>query len=113
MAGIGSIGNIMLDVNDLQKEREFWEAVFGNEPSSADEEYVWFNDNFLALQKVSEPKSGKNRAHPDLGVDNLDAAISQLEALGATVVRPPPAEGFRWAVMADPEGNEFCISAGH
>jgi len=113
MAAIARIGNIVLDVNDIQKERIFWEAVLGSAPTSADDVYVWFNDNFLALQKVLEGKTGKNRAHPDMGVEDLDAAIPQLEALGATVVQPPPAEGFRWAVMADPEGNEFCISAGH
>ena len=113
MAAIARIGNIMLDVNDIQKERIFWEPVLGSAPTSADDDYVWFNDNFLALQKVPEGKTGKNRAHPDMGVEDLDAAIPQLEALGATVVQPPPAEGFRWAVMADPEGNEFCISAGH
>jgi predicted enzyme related to lactoylglutathione lyase len=112
MAGIAKIGNIMLDVNDLQKERTFWEAVLGVEASSADEEFVWFHGSSLALQRVSEQKSGKNRAHPDMGVEDLDAAIPQLEALGATVLQPPPTEGFRWAVMADPEGNEFCISAG-
>ena len=102
------------------KELEFWEAVLGAEPTTNpywihNADFVTIKGSNLALQKVPELKSGKNRAHPDMAdmaVEDLDAAIPQLEALGASVVQPPPTEGFRWAVMADPEGNEFCISAG-
>jgi predicted enzyme related to lactoylglutathione lyase len=67
----------------------------------------------LALQKVPETKVGKNRLHFDVYVDDLEAATALVEQLG----------GRRWAqhgailddggwisrIMADPEGNEFCL----
>lgn len=112
MAGIAKIESITIDVNDLHKELKFWEAVLGAEPTADPPDFVTIKGSNLALQKVPEQNSGKNRAHPDMEVEDLDAAIPQLEALGATVIQPPPTEGIRWAVMADPEGNEFCISAG-
>ena len=108
--GIARLGSLMLDVNDLEREQTFWGAMLGIEPASADDRYVWFAG--FALQKVTEAKTGKNRAHPDLAVDDLDQAIESIQALGASLIEPPPSEGFRWAVMADPEGNEFCISEG-
>jgi predicted enzyme related to lactoylglutathione lyase len=67
----------------------------------------------LTLQKVPEAKAGKNRVHFDVYVDDIDAATAQVAELG----------GQRWAehsatlddggwisrIMADPEGNEFCL----
>ena len=50
--------------------------------------------------KVPEPKTGKNRLHIDVFGD-----VSALVARGATVLDEHP----RWTVMADPEGNEFCV----
>ena len=70
----------------------------------------------LLFLKVPEAKSGKNRMHFDLRPDDQDAEVARLELLGAT--RADIGQGeTRWVVMADPEGNEFCVlgplSAGH
>ena len=81
---------------------------------------IWF-------QQVPEDKAGKNRLHLDLyptGRDDtlsrerrtelVDAKVDELVSLGATVLRhgrgDDPADSFYFAVMQDPEGNEFCIS---
>jgi predicted enzyme related to lactoylglutathione lyase len=64
----------------------------------------------LSLQKVPEAKTIKNRVHLDLEVADLDDGIARLEALGAKVIQPRPADGWQWVVMTDPEGNEFCVS---
>ena len=66
----------------------------------------------LVLQQVPEAKSGKNRAHFDVVVDDLDGATMQVEELGGRWIEPGQThelEGFRWRCMADPEGNEFCL----
>jgi catechol 2,3-dioxygenase-like lactoylglutathione lyase family enzyme len=67
----------------------------------------------LFLQRVPEPKSGKNRLHIDVSVPDLEAEAERLTGLGATVLRPDMHGEFgeRWIVMADPEGNEFCLAA--
>ena len=63
----------------------------------------------LLFVKVPEPKSVKNRLHVDLNISSADD-IAWLVERGATVIRPLDGEpGDRWAVLADPEGNEFCV----
>jgi len=65
----------------------------------------------LYLKPVPEPKAGKNRAHLDLEAVNLAAEIDRLCALGATVGSTRTVAGHvASAVMADPEGNEFCLA---
>lgn len=75
----------------------------------------------LYFQKVSEPKTAKNRVHLDVPVTRgfagetfmsvLEARADELESRGATRLGRVEAEGFNkgWIVMADPEGNEFCL----
>lgn len=64
----------------------------------------------LCLQRVPEPKAGKNRMHLDLNVDDVDETMARLIALGATR-RSDEILYYehRWFVLADPEGNEFCV----
>ena len=64
----------------------------------------------LAFQKVDDPTPGKNKLHLDLVADDLDAAVGRLLAAGATLVARRD-EGFAWVTLADPDGNEFCVSA--
>ena len=65
----------------------------------------------LLLQKVDEPKQGKNRMHLDIEVPDIEAEAARLETLGATRVQPEQLSehGSTWILMTDPEGNEFCI----
>ncbi|WP_336207889.1 VOC family protein [Nonomuraea sp. LPB2021202275-12-8] len=60
----------------------------------------------LWFQRVPEPKAVKNRVHLDLLADDLDAEVARLLALGATVVSRHEDR----TVLADPEGNEFCLA---
>ena len=59
------------------------------------------------FQRVPEPKTGKNRVHRDLIADDVNAAAVQIIAAGGT--RAPGCEDGGFMVMADPEGNEFCV----
>jgi Glyoxalase-like domain len=65
----------------------------------------------LLFQQVPEPKTVKNRLHLDLhaGPDHRDAEVTRLQELGATVLREVKEPGTHHIVMADPEGNEFCV----
>ncbi len=65
----------------------------------------------LLFQRVPEPKTGKNRLHLDLhpGPDRRSAEVERLTGLGASVLREVREAGGEWVVMADPEGNEFCV----
>ncbi len=65
----------------------------------------------LIFQRVPEAKQGKNRLHLDVRVKDIEVAASHVAALGGRQL--PGADysedGFSWRVMADPEGNEFCL----
>ena len=60
----------------------------------------------LFFQLVPEPKEGKNRMHLDISAGDPAAEISRLTGLGATIL----AVHEHWTTLADPEGNEFCIT---
>jgi predicted enzyme related to lactoylglutathione lyase len=65
----------------------------------------------LLLQRVPEAKGGKNRLHLDLRTRDLPAEVERLCVIGATVLTEAPMVegGWTWHVLADPEGNEFCV----
>ncbi|KUN76187.1 VOC family protein [Streptomyces griseoruber] len=65
----------------------------------------------LLFQRVPEAKTVKNRLHLDLhpGAGRRADEVERLRALGASVLREVREPSGEWVVMADPEGNEFCV----
>lgn len=66
----------------------------------------------LVFVPVAEPKRAKNRLHLDLAphlTDDRSAEIERLLAMGATRVDVGQSDTATWDVLADPEGNEFCV----
>lgn len=59
--------------------------------------------------RVPEPKQVKNRIHLDLRPEDQEAEVARAETLGAQRVDVGQTDDVTWIVMADPEGNEFCI----
>jgi hypothetical protein len=66
----------------------------------------------IIFQQVPEPKTGKNRWHLDVfvGADNIREQADRLIARGASFVHEGQQGPHRWITLADPEGNEFCVS---
>lgn len=66
----------------------------------------------ILFQPVPEPKTVKDRIHLDVRLQgrNKDEARTELEARGASFLNQASQGPHSWYVMADPEGNEFCIS---
>ena len=60
---------------------------------------------------MRDHKHGKNRLHLDLRTADLAAEVSRILGLGASLLtdRPVVAEGWRWHILADLDGNEFCV----
>ncbi|HLL65613.1 MAG TPA: VOC family protein [Micromonosporaceae bacterium] len=63
----------------------------------------------LIFVPVPEPKTGKNRLHIDLNPDDRDAEVERLVNMGARHVDVGQDDKAAWVVLADPEGNEFCV----
>jgi catechol 2,3-dioxygenase-like lactoylglutathione lyase family enzyme len=59
--------------------------------------------------RVPEPKTVKDRLHIDLRPDDQDAEVARAEAMGATRADVGQVGDETWVVLADPDGNEFCI----
>jgi hypothetical protein len=66
----------------------------------------------VLFQQVPEGKTVKNRAHLDLrvGAERREAEVARLVAAGATELHRASQGPHEWATLADPEGNEFCVS---
>jgi len=63
----------------------------------------------ILFLKVPETKTLKNRVHMDLRPDDQDAEVARIEALGGKRISVGQDDTASWVVMADPEGNEFCV----
>jgi predicted enzyme related to lactoylglutathione lyase len=114
-AGMG----LVLDCHDPETLAPFWAAALGYVSVGAVENYVLLAPDSrpgpkLLLQRVPEEKVGKNRMHLDIEVPDIDNLASRLLELGARRVSQNIVveHGNRWIVMADPEGNEFCVCDG-
>ena len=110
---VGTLYAVVIDVNDLERCAGFWSKVLGKEISFKVDNYCRIGKGgdppSLLLQKVPEPHERKNRAHIDLDVKNLELAVQRVVDLGGTKLAEFSEYGIRWAVMADPDGNEFCL----
>ncbi len=111
--------NVVFDCADPERSAPFWSAATGYRCVWPDETWIVLapaerGKPQLLLQRVPEPKSGKNRVHIDMAGQDLDAEVARLFSFGATRgERRCPGDIAEWNVMADPDGNEFCISAPH
>jgi len=63
----------------------------------------------LLFLRVPDPTPGKNRLHLDLRPEDQDAEVERLISLGARRASIGQGDEVSWVVMADPEGNEFCV----
>jgi predicted enzyme related to lactoylglutathione lyase len=110
---------VVIDCADHGAVVAFWASALGYERREVSEQYVALVPPArepglppLLFQKVPEPKVGKNRVHLDFGADSMADEVSRLIGLGATVLAERSLGDFRWTVLADPAGNEFCVSGG-
>ena len=112
-AGVGTLHAIVVDVNDLEACGKFWSQVLGADILYQDERYLRLGRKkehpTLLLQKVPEQHKEKNRVHIDLDVVKLDEAVSRVLELRGRKIRSVKEYGIKWVVMADPDGNEFCL----
>ena len=109
------IKNVTFDAQDALVLARFWAAALGSdvdEESTSERAFVeaaaWGGPN-MWFARVPEPRRAKNRMHLDLRpTGTMGAEVERLTALGASVVDDRP----ELVVMADPEGNEFCVEPG-
>ena len=105
---------LIVDATDPARMAEFWCGVLGWEVTEANDEGVEIkgagDGPTIVFVKVPEPKSAKNRLHIDVNAVAGDQyrEVERLLALGARRVDVGQRD-VSWVVLADPEGNEFCV----
>ena len=110
------VGSIVIRVDDLQRQTEFWTAALDYVPRAEnDDDFVLLRPSDgigpnLSLDRVRSRLQVPPRIHLDLYAQDQAAEVKRLLALGATEVhwdkRPPDAD---YVILADPEGNRFCV----
>jgi predicted enzyme related to lactoylglutathione lyase len=108
-----------IDCHDPHRVAGFWEAALGwrrtydtpeqivlEPPAGSAEDGVVPDLLFL---RVPDPTVGKNRLHLDLRPADQQREVERLLALGARGVSVGQPADVSWVVLADPEGNEFCV----
>ena len=117
------VSHTSIDCRDAYALSEFWKKVLGyvdreDDPNEPGHEECPIHDpetgHELLFIEVPESKSVKNRLHLDLRPRSVtrDEEVARVLAVGATQVddlRGKHGPGTGWVVLADPEGNEFCI----
>lgn len=106
---------IMHDTVDLDEAVAFWTEILGLEVVHRDDRYAYLSKltpegPHLAFQLVPELKVGKNRLHLDIRVPDREALAARIVEMGGSVVGEHQEGDYpSWTIMADPQGNEFCI----
>ena len=115
MVGVGSrLTEVIVDAADPARLASFWVEVLGWTVTEADDDGVEIAGTDggvkIVFVPVEEPKVGKNRVHLDVNPTGCEQAeeLARLLSLGAVEVDVGQGEQT-WVVLADPEGNEFCL----
>jgi predicted enzyme related to lactoylglutathione lyase len=105
------ITDIIMDCADPERLAGFWSALLERPIKGRKGPYVWLTRSTggigLGFQQVEEGKRNKNRVHFDISGPDIGEIKDQIEALGGRPLDGYDDGGF--LVMADPEGNEFCV----
>jgi predicted enzyme related to lactoylglutathione lyase len=111
-----SLHHIVVDAHDLKSQAQFWTQVLNWKVLSEREREIVIGTDETApvgicFMPVTDKKSVKNRLHFDLtpDADDRDSEIERILGLGARRVDVGQTGAESWTVLADPEGNEFCV----
>jgi predicted enzyme related to lactoylglutathione lyase len=114
------LGMITIDCTNPQELAGFWTAALDVTVAGDYGTFVILarpsgGGPALAFQQVPEPRTGKNRVHVDFSTADPEAEVRRLVSLGAEEQARHRQPGVAWTVLADPEGNEFCVAeaGGH
>jgi predicted enzyme related to lactoylglutathione lyase len=111
-----ALHHIVVDTHDLPRLARFWAAVLGWQILSEREREIVVGPDLdasvgMCFMPVKDQKTGKNRLHLDLNPDpdDRESEIERILALGARRIDIGQTGDESWTVLADPEGNEFCV----
>lgn len=116
-APIGSIRYLVIDCLDLGRSAAFWGPVLGLTPGQRLDNYLFMGPVLpgceMVLQQVDRVTADKSPVHFDIegwGEEDFDMILARLVRLGGRIVDTVTEAEYELTVMADPDGNEFCVN---
>jgi len=111
---VGWFRALVVNAQDYEQLAEFWQSVLGVGVAVREQDWVQLEPGkagvYLAFQPMADGDTPGMHARPDIEVADVAVAQARIEALGGRLVRVvQEPDGDEHRVMADPEGNEFCI----
>jgi len=105
---------VTIDCRDKHALASFWCALLGTTVRGEFGQYLGLHPTSegqprLVFQQVDDLAEGRSRLHLDLDSHDVAADTARAVELGATVVQQVSDFGVSWTVLADPEGNLFCV----
>ena len=111
-----NVESITFDCVDPDKAAQWWaQAAGGQVTPYVPGEFVAVERQprpKMLFQKVPDPTPGKNRIHVDFTAADVEAEVTRLVELGATETGRHSIGPVSWVVLADPDGNAFCVTGG-
>jgi predicted enzyme related to lactoylglutathione lyase len=113
MKNAGQLAHIIIDAEDSDLVAGFWSTVLGQPVERTFGPFTKLGPPAagpaLTIQKVPARARDKSNVHFDLQTDDLDTSQAYIMGLGGSLVEVQHKGRWEWRIMADPEGNLFCL----
>ena len=113
------VGEVVIDCAEHGAVVDFWQAALDYERQEVNEQYVGAAPPTRSARSAGcrscsrrcpSRRRSKNRVHLDFRSEDMADEVDRLLGLGATFIAERSLGTLTWTVLADPEGNEFCVS---
>lgn len=112
-----SLGMVTIDSTDAAALARWWARQLGREVADVGQGFFFMlapaageSGVVVGVQQVEQARVGKNRLHLDVTAADPAAEVARLLGEGAQHVADHAFPDFSWTVLADPDGNEFCVA---
>ncbi|MFD0558828.1 hypothetical protein FB566_4784 [Stackebrandtia endophytica] len=107
------IVNITMNTPDPQRLADWWVTALNGEITQNHGDFIFTRSGGTGLAFQRADAVEPNKIHFDLMAENRESEVDRLVSLGARRVADREAPGIQWTVLADPDGNEFCVTEAH
>lgn len=115
--GMVKLSTVVINSANVPALVGFWTGFLETEVSFSGSGFTWLKpgegQTRLAIQEVPDPTEGRRRLHLDFAAADMVGEAARAVSLGAKRLEEHSVGNFSWVVLADPDGNEFCISPDH
>ncbi|HZE40092.1 MAG TPA: VOC family protein, partial [Stackebrandtia sp.] len=105
------IVNVTFNTTNPRELSAWWVEALGGTVTADYEEFVFMRAGDMGLGFQKGENTAANSVHIDLAAEDRKTEVERLVGMGASQVADHEAPGIEWTILADPHGNQFCVSA--